>query len=96
MKRVDYVEVGRAELKVDCYAGETCDQHEPGWEAQMDCDRESVHGLQELTLGAAHFRPGTKVIITAPVCPECDMQREICESDDCDFDWRAWDEVQYA
>lgn len=97
MKRVEYVEIGRAELKVDCYAGATCDEHKPGWEAHMEGDMESERGMAELTLGANAFRPGTKVIITEPVCPECDYQREMCELDeDCDFDWRKWDEWQYA
>ena len=97
MKRVEYVEIGRAELKVDYYAGESCDQHRPGWEAHMDGDMDSERGLQELTLGALVFRPGTKVIITEPCCPECHCPREMCEQSKwCDFDWRGWDEEQYA
>lgn len=97
MKRVEYVEIGRAELKVNCYTGEKCDQHKPEWHGHFDGDRDGGKIGGDITLGANTFRPGTKVIITEPCCPECHCPREMCEQDKgCDFDWRGWDEEQYA
>lgn len=95
--KLRYQEIGRAELKVDCYAGETCDQHRPVWHGFFEGDRGDGEIGDTINLGVEQFRPGTKVSILEPVCPQCDKGRELCESDgDCLFDWKEWDEGQYA
>lgn len=97
MKRVKYVQIANAELKVNCYTGETCDQHAPEWHGYFDGDKEGGKIGDTITLPVGNFRPGTKIVITEPVCPECHFPRELCEqTKHCDFDWKAWDEEQYA
>jgi hypothetical protein len=97
MNKINYEEIGRAELKVDCYAGKTCDQHKPEWHGHFDGDMDGGKIGKRITLDVSQFRPGTRVLIQEPVCPRCDATREMCELDKgCDFNWRAWDEEQYA
>lgn len=97
MEDTKYEQIGRAELKVDCYAGKTGDQHKPEWDGFFDGDMEGGKIGKKLTLNATNFRPGTRVIIQEPCCPDCDATRELCELDKgCAFDWQAWDVAHYA
>lgn len=97
MDKTKYQEIGWAELKVDCYTGEKCDQHKSEWHGHFDGDRDGGKIGGEITLGANAFTPGTKIVIKEPVCPECDCPRSVCVlEEDCLFDWKAWDEEQYA
>lgn len=92
-----YQEIGRAELKVDCYDGKTFDQHRPTWHGFFDGDRDGGEIGGTLTLDVSNFRPGTIITISEPVCPDCHASREECErDDDCAFNWRGWDEDRYA
>ena len=96
-ERQQYTEIGNAELKVDCYSGKTCDKHKPEWHGFFEGDRDGGKIGGVITLSAKHFRPGTRIRIEEPVCPDCDCGRELCEvSKDCDFDWKAWDERRYS
>jgi hypothetical protein len=97
MPDIKYETIGQAEIKVDCYAGKTCDQHKPEWHGFFDGDMDGGKIGKRVTLDVSNFTPGTRVLIQEPVCPECDAPREMCQQDDdCAFDWRTWDEEQYA
>ena len=96
-----------AEMKPDVYGGKTCDKVVPGWECHAEGDLESESGLPALELAACTFPPGTKVVITEPVCPDCGELRSPkfpppkrgsiyggpC---DCGFDWDKWVLDQYS
>lgn len=86
-----------AEVKVDIYAGECCQDHKPYIEAFVDGDRES-DSLPQLLIDAKRWPPGTKIKIEVPCCPECGLDAEFknesgnCE---CGFNWVEWVEEQY-
>lgn len=91
---MEMTEVMRAELRVDCYDGPSCDQHRKYWNAYAEGDmQDDDMSEKELTLNLDHFPPGTKVVVTVPECPECDMDVESC---DCGFDWKNWVAEQYS
>lgn len=95
--RLPMHEIMRAERRVDCYAGETCDQHRPVWRAYCDGDRDSSDSAEDLVLDCKTLPAGAIVTVSIPVCPECGMDVENCQlTDDCGFDWKAWAEEQYA
>lgn len=83
----------RAELKVDCYGGESCEEHVPYWWMYADGDMDSDTSRGPIALDPKAFPPGTKVTVEIPVCPECDCHPENCQ---CGFDWKQWAEEQYA
>lgn len=87
-----------AELAVDVYDGETCDQHRPYWKGWGEGDKDAASEIGDtIELSIAKFRPGTQVFIYEPVCPQCEQARELCEGDqDCDYDWRERDEIHYG
>lgn len=91
-----YEQIANAELKVDFYAGQTCDQNLQEWHGYFEGDKEGGKIGQEISLGADNFRPGTRIIIQEPVCPTCDVPRSLCESSECSFEWKQWDEEKYA
>lgn len=94
--KMKYQEIMRAERRVDCYGGDTFDQHIPLWRAYCDGDRDSSD-LKEVVLGCGHFPAGTIVTVSVPVCPKCHQDADMCTDDEaCDFDWRIWAEEQYA
>lgn len=96
-KKTEYAEIGSAELKVDFYAGKSGAKIKQEWHGFFDGDRGDGKIGKQITLSAAHFRPGTRIIIQEPICPECDLSRELCELDaGCDFNWLSWDEERYA
>lgn len=82
-----------AEMKPDCYGGETCDQIEPRWECFALGDKDSEHSAADIILDPTRFPAGTQITISVPVCPECGEQVEICT---CGFDWRAWVIEKYS
>lgn len=92
------IQIMIAELAVDVYAGESCDQHQPYWRASAEGDRDGAGGVPNpLTLDAETFRPGTQIFVYEPQCPACGQVREFCEYDDgCGFDWQQRDEERYA
>jgi hypothetical protein len=95
-----------AEMKPDMYGGETCDQIRPRWRCYALGDKDSDY-TAILTLDARTFPPGTKVIISEPVCPQCDEVRSpqypipdhgaIFEGPcRCGFDWDGWVAGEYS
>lgn len=91
-------EVGmRAELKVDCYGGESCEEHERHWWMYAEGDRDSDRSADPLVLDIKYFPPGTKVTVEFPVCPDCGLHAgHDADTCDCGFDWKNWVEEQYA
>ncbi|MGZ4953561.1 MAG: hypothetical protein ACXV8Q_00495 [Methylobacter sp.] len=83
----------RAELKVDCYDGEKCDQHKKYWETYADGDMSSDTSSEPLVLDITQFPPGTKIQVSIPLCPKCTVDVEMCE---CGYDWKQWAEEMYA
>lgn len=61
-----------AEVKPDCYAGERCNQIRHLWNGYADGDKEGGEIGETLEHAAAVFPPGTKVVVSEPVCPICD------------------------
>lgn len=52
-----YFEIMRAERRVDCYGGDTCDQHIPLWRAYCDGDMDSSDQKEESCLAVPTFQP---------------------------------------
>ena len=92
MKEVLRQEIMRAELKVDIYCGKECNEHENYWNVYCEGDKDDVDEINDLIL-PINMPIGSKVIITAPICPECDCFQEDC---DCSFNWKEWIENQYS
>ena len=86
-------EIMRAELKVDVYAGEKCDEHRKYWNAYATGDMQDEDFSEPIELALEQFPPGTKITITVPCCPDCEEIQETC---DCGFDWKKWAEEQYS
>lgn len=62
MPKTKYEEIGRAEVKVDCYAGKTCDQHEAAWHGPARRETKTARlrgrdGLPPLTRGSPQSTP---------------------------------------
>jgi hypothetical protein len=93
MPKLDYHQIMWAEQKPDFYAGPTCDQQKPGWDCYAEGDMDSESGLEVIELAARTFPPGTKIVVSVPICPECSEQVELC---DCGFDWESWARDQYS
>lgn len=92
---MEYSEVMTSTLGLDCYTGETCDQHKKQWidhcrdgDIPIDGDR--------LSISMDGFPCGTKVVILEPKCPNCSQPRSVCAPCDEGFDWDAWDEAEYS
>lgn len=105
--KVELQETMWAEMKPDIYVGPNCDRHKPEWEVYADGDMDSDK-LTMLKLSARLFPPGTKIVISEPVCPNCGERREPknpgrgasapnyagpCR---CGFDWDSWVEGEYS
>lgn len=107
MTEIKHTETMWAEMKPDIYAGKNCDEIRPQWECHADGDTEAdTRGLIELC--AKTFPPGTKIVISEPLCPKCGIPRipsfptnkrneplysGPCE---CGFDWDKWVQEQYS
>jgi len=60
-----------AEMKPDVYSGDSCEQHRPNWYSYADGDKQGGDDGNELSLNAEAFPPGTKIVVSEPVCPSC-------------------------
>lgn len=87
MSEDKYTEMSWAELKADCYDGDSCDKIRPYWNVFWYGDKQDDNSEESLVLDIKTLPIGTKVVVSMPVCPECDQDRECC---DCGFDWDKW------
>ncbi len=95
-----YKQIGLYEQKVDVYDGDNCEQHKPQWWGFMDGDDGPELGIEDpLEFSLECFPPGTKIVVSVPMCPECELDRA-CAYDDgvcvCGYDWKNWDEAEYS
>lgn len=96
-----YIETMWAEQAPDVYDGPNCDQQRPDWRGSAmgdkDGTQESIGNLIELK--ADTFPAGTKVVISVPICPECEESSDLANKDgkcDCGFDWKEWAGAEYS
>lgn len=96
-----------AEMKPDCYGGETCDQIRPRWYCYAAGDKQGDYEHEPMTLDARLFPPGTRISVEEPVCPDCGDAREpilptpatgpvFGSKCRCGFDWEAWTLSEYS
>ena len=104
-------EMMRAEVKADCYGGDTCDQVTKQFEIYCEGDMDSETTDEDIVISLSDLPPGARVLVAYPCCPECGVPRE----DDfetmeggamkivghkskceCGFDWDEWVLHQYS
>lgn len=93
--KMKYKEIAWAEMKPDCYGGEDCDEVIPQWWEFYDGDTEDDEGEESINFAAKNYPPGAKITVTVPLCPKCDEDQEMHNSEDCDFDWSVWTKDTY-
>jgi len=81
------------EMKPDIYGGKNADEHTPQWFIYAEGDMDSDTISDPLQLDPKHFPPGTRIEISEPHCPECEMTPNDCC---CGFNWKAWTEEKYS
>lgn len=111
MKPLEYEVVMWAELWPDVYDGPNCDQASPQWKAGAEGDKgDDDLSSDPLVLEPRTFPPGTKVVVSVPICPECDLTIDyfgfnppMTDEDewkvgkcDCGFDWKDWMDGEYS
>ena len=85
-----------AEMFPDVYGGPFCDEHEGRWNIFADGDKDDEFTHDDLVLDPKTFPPGTKIVISVPVCPECHDTMEMHNDSICNFDWKKWTEETYG
>jgi len=91
-----YVEIMHAEMKPNIYGGENADEVEAQFECYAEGDKES-ETEDTITFDAKAFPPGTKIVVTVPECPKCELSVELCtQMGDCDFDWVEWRDGEFS
>lgn len=98
---MQYREVMWAEQHPDVYDGPDCDQIRPDWYISGEGDKGPPEGGNDtVELAANTFPPGTKIVISVPLCPECedtaDMINDANKCIGCGFDWNEWARIEYA
>ena len=100
MSNTEYTDILTVELKVDCYAGENCDQHQKYWNcyAADDMQDEALSpDDHKFSIDLKDHPPGTKIIVSEPICPKCGLTFFDCNPDpDCDFSWSGFAEDLYS
>ena len=97
-----YLEVMWATQKPDIYDGSNCDEHRPDWQTNERGSGEVDTGGQGLLeLKADCFPAGTKIVISVPMCPNCEESADLghfakSKKCDCGFDWKEWTENEYS
>lgn len=88
------------EMKPNVYGGENMDEHIPEWNGHAAGDKQDDTSSDPLVFRPEDFPPGTKIVVSEPLCPKCGECYENCmarrDDDDCDFDWKAWAESEYS
>lgn len=69
--QAEFRETMWAEMKPDCYGGKHCNELRPRWEAYAEGDKDE-DTTDTIDLAASTFPPGTKIVVSEPVCPICD------------------------
>ena len=82
MSAIDRKETMWATMVPDVYGGETCDKIVPRWDTYAAGDKDGAFIHEPLQLDPRTFPPGTKIVISEPVCPTCDEPREPRPHDD--------------
>lgn len=107
---MNYYNIIQSTLELDVYCGEKCNKSEPQWNSYCDGDMDSNISSKPIILSPLHFPPGTKVSISVPTCPECNLPRMSSggQNDqgetivtheakcDCGFDWLACEQNEYS
>ncbi len=97
-----YREVMSIEQAPCVYDGPNFDEHRPNWLINEVGAGEVDFGGADLSAMKANcFPAGTKIVITVPLCPECEAPADLghfAESKKCDcgFDWKEWTENEYS
>jgi hypothetical protein len=60
-----------ADMKPDCYGGKSCEQIVPKWSCYAEGDKDGEGGVALLSYHPILFPPGTKIVVSQPVCPTC-------------------------
>lgn len=98
---IDYNIVSGAEVKVNVYGGDSCEEHIRYIEVWSEGDMGS-DTMQEVSFDCKRWPVGTKLIVKVPCCPnpDCDADAEFQDQDgkctECGFDWINWAEEQYS
>ena len=102
----------RAEVRADCYTGETCDQVRNYFNLYGDGDKESDDSREDLHIRLADLPAGAVVLVQYPCCPKCGIPREdkfervgngpqhivghAAKCGFCGFDWDGWVLDEYS
>lgn len=100
----------RAEVKVDCYGGDSCDQLTPYFDMYCEGDMDSDNVTDDIVIKLSELPPGATVEVKYPCCPECGLPREekfefldgrytiagFKEACSCGFDWLEWTLDRYS
>lgn len=99
MSKVTYTETAWFEMRPNIYGGKNCDEHVPQWNGYVAGDKQDDTCKDPLIFDPKDYPPGTKIIVSEPVCPKCDEVYENCmvrgEEAACNFDWTNWAEDQF-
>lgn len=99
-EEMKYTETMWFEMKPNIYGGENLDEHIPMWNGYADGDKQDDTTTDSLIFDPKDFPPGTKIVISEPVCPKCNEVYQNCivrsQNNGCDFDWKNWTEEQYS
>lgn len=103
-KQIEYFVTMIAELKADCYCGESFEEIEPEWHISCEGDKDLSVDNQPIHLDIKNFPYGTKITVAVPCCPECgemsdcwlDKESKWIGKCDCGFDWESWIKNEYS
>lgn len=96
-----------ATMSPDVYGGPKCDRVTPRWACHAEGDMGSEDYERVLKLDARAFPPGTRIVISEPLCPQCRELREptypapkrghlFPKHCRCGFDWDNWTLEQFS
>jgi DnaJ-class molecular chaperone len=91
----------RAEVKADCYGGDTFDQVTKHFNVYCEGDKQDDTSNDDIVIALKDLPPGARIEIRYPACPSCGASRgDMVEAGKivghdakcftCGFDWEAW------
>lgn len=96
-KEIEFQEVMWAEQVPDVYIGAKCDEIKPQWLGCAKGDKDGTGPIGDahgrLILDCKTFPAGSKVVISEPICPKCNVMASCCA---CGFDWEEWAKVRFS